>query len=183
MSRATAASLGKMPTTSLRRLTSPFEAFQPICAVKLHAILGGEAQEGRHVCLAIILRERGADSGGDDTTLGLAAILTSFPDSARHVADRRPQPVMGVGDDQVDAAQAAPSQAMQELGPAGLGLAVADRDGQHIPPAIDIDGRRRRSPPRSARHLDPLRLCIVRRSKCFSRQRCGDDAPNHHSLH
>ena len=44
---------------------------------------------------------------------------------------------MGIGDHQLDAAQAAPGQGAQELGPEGLGLRGADGHAQE--PALVVD--------------------------------------------
>ena len=46
---------------------------------------------------------------------------------------------MGVGDDQLDAAQAAPGQAAQELHPERLGLAMAGGHAEHLAPAVGIN--------------------------------------------
>ena len=46
---------------------------------------------------------------------------------------------MGIGDDQLDAAQAAPGQLAQELRPEGLGLGGADLHAQHLAPAVAVD--------------------------------------------
>ena len=46
---------------------------------------------------------------------------------------------MGVGDDELDAPQAAPSQLTQKLGPESLGLRRADVHAQHFPPSVRID--------------------------------------------
>src|ERR1700734_3721300 len=46
---------------------------------------------------------------------------------------------MGVGDDQLDAAQAAPCQAAQEFDPERLGLAVARGHAEYLAPAVGVD--------------------------------------------
>ena len=46
---------------------------------------------------------------------------------------------MGVGDDQLDAAQAAPRQLAQELRPDRLGLGSADLHAQNLAPAVGVD--------------------------------------------
>ncbi len=63
-----------------------------------------------------------------------------LPGGAEHLGDGRLQSLMCVGDDQLDAAQAAPGQTAQELGPERLGLAVADGHAEHFAPAIGVDG-------------------------------------------
>ncbi len=47
-----------------------------------------------------------------------------------------------VGDHELDAAQAAPPQLAQELGPEGLGLGGADVHAQHLAPPVGIDADR-----------------------------------------
>ena len=54
----------------------------------------------------------------------------------------RLEPVMGIRDRQLDAAQSASSQLAQELGPKGLGLGGADRHTEYLAPAVAIDGDR-----------------------------------------
>jgi hypothetical protein len=46
---------------------------------------------------------------------------------------------MAVGDDQLHAAQAAPSELAQEGGPERLGLRGADLHAEHFAPAIAVD--------------------------------------------
>ena len=57
----------------------------------------------------------------------------------QHLGDGGLEPFMGVGDDQLDAAQAAPAQLAQELGPEGLGLRGADLHAEHLAPAVAVD--------------------------------------------
>src|SRR3979409_2691768 len=79
--------------------------------------------------------EGGADPGGDDAPLGLAGIgkrvahevyAAALPGGPQNLDNGGLQPLMRVRDHPLCAAQAAPSQAAQELDPKGLGLAVAD---------------------------------------------------------
>src|SRR5207253_4204066 len=49
---------------------------------------------------------------------------------------------MGIRDDELDAAQTAPGELAQEVGPEGLGFRRADRQAQHLAPAIAIDADR-----------------------------------------
>src|SRR5882672_1531600 len=49
---------------------------------------------------------------------------------------------MGIRDDELDAAQTAPGKFAQKVGPEGLGLRRADRQAQHLAPAIAIDADR-----------------------------------------
>jgi len=46
---------------------------------------------------------------------------------------------MGIGDDQLDAAQAAPGERAQELGPDRLSFRGADLQAQHLAPALGVD--------------------------------------------
>ena len=62
-----------------------------------------------------------------------------LPCGAEHLGDGRLQPLMRVRDDQLDAAQAAPGEAAQELDPERLGLAVADGHAEHLAPAVGVD--------------------------------------------
>src|SRR5467141_3166384 len=49
---------------------------------------------------------------------------------------------MGIRDDELDAPQTAPREFAQEVGPEGLGFRRADRQAQHLAPAIAIDADR-----------------------------------------
>ena len=57
----------------------------------------------------------------------------------KHPGDGGLQSFMGIGDHQLDAAQAAPSELAQELGPEGLGLGGADGHAEDLAPAIAVD--------------------------------------------
>jgi hypothetical protein len=46
---------------------------------------------------------------------------------------------MGIGDHQLDAAQAASGERAKELDPERFGLTVADRHAQHFAPAVAVD--------------------------------------------
>jgi len=52
----------------------------------------------------------------------------------QHLADRRLDALMGVGDDELDAAQAAAGELAQEHGPERLGLGGADRTSRRPSP-------------------------------------------------
>ena len=54
----------------------------------------------------------------------------------QHLGDSGLQALVRVGDDQLDAAQAAAAQLAQKLGPEGLGLGGADIHAQHLAPAV-----------------------------------------------
>jgi hypothetical protein len=51
----------------------------------------------------------------------------ALPSGVEDLGDGGFQPLIGVGDNQLDAAQAAPRQLAQEVEPEGLGLRGADR--------------------------------------------------------
>jgi hypothetical protein len=96
----------------------------------------------------IVLREGGADPGGDDAALGLAGIgqgiahevhAATLPGGAEHLGDGGLEAFMGVGDYQLHATQTAPGEAAQELHPERLGLAVANCHAEHLPPAVGVD--------------------------------------------
>jgi hypothetical protein len=57
---------------------------------------------------------------------------TALPGGVQHLGDRRFQPLVRIGDHELDAAQAAPGELAQELGPEGLGLRWADVEAQHL---------------------------------------------------
>ena len=94
------------------------------------------------------LGKGGADPGGDDAALRFAGIghgiahevdAAALPGGAEYLGDGCLQSFMRIGDDQLDATQAASGQTAQELGPEWLGLAVADGHTEHFPPAVGVD--------------------------------------------
>ena len=60
----------------------------------------------------------------------------------QHLGDGGLDALMGVGDDQLDAAQAAARELAQELGPERLGLGRADVHAEHLAPAVAVDADR-----------------------------------------
>jgi hypothetical protein len=73
-----------------------------------------------------LLREGGGDEGGDDAASALAGVrehvphevdAAALPGGAEHLGDGRLQALMRVGDDEFDAAKAAPGELAQELRP------------------------------------------------------------------
>ena len=127
---------------------------------------------GRHWALAplgpgavgVVLSEGGGDEGGDDAPALLAGMGEQVAHDVRAAAlggcaeDARGgglQAFVVVGDHQLHAAQAAPGEAAQELGPEGLGLRRADRHAQHLAPAlvVDRDGDRDRDDASGLAHL------------------------------
>src|SRR6516162_6769910 len=119
-------------------------------------LVGDMAQHGAR--LAPIRLQKGlAKRRGDHALLGLGDISESIahpvhpaalPAGAEHPADRRFEPLMGVGNDQLDIAQAAPRQALEKARPKGFGLRRADMQPDNLTPAIgigrDSDYRRNR---------------------------------------
>ena len=98
--------------------------------------------------VGVVLGEGGGDEGGDDAAALFAGMgqhvahevhAAALPGGVQHLGDRGLQPFMGVRDHQLDAAQAAPGELAQELGPEGLGLR-----------------RRRSSMPSTSRRPSPL---------------------------
>ena len=63
----------------------------------------------------------------------------ALPGRVQDLRDGSLQPLMGIRDDELDAAQTAPRELAQEVSPEGLGLRRADRQAQHLAPAIVID--------------------------------------------
>src|SRR5712675_826568 len=64
----------------------------------------------------------------------------TLPGGVQYFDNRRLEPLMRLRDHQLDAAHAAPCQRAQKLGPEGFGLGGADRDAQHLAPAVAVDG-------------------------------------------
>lgn len=63
----------------------------------------------------------------------------ALPGGVENLSDRGFDPLTGVGDDELDAAQAAPRELAQERGPERLGLRQADVHAEHLAPAIAVD--------------------------------------------
>jgi hypothetical protein len=57
----------------------------------------------------------------------------------QHLADRRLQPGVIVGDDELDAMQTALAQAREKIPPARPRLAVGQLDAEHLAAAVPID--------------------------------------------
>jgi hypothetical protein len=103
----------------------------------------------RHI--GVGLGESGPDPGGDDAALRLACMrhgvahemkAAALPGRVENLGDRRLQPVVRVGDDELDAAQAALAQAAQESDPEWLGFAVADRHAEHLATTVGVHRHR-----------------------------------------
>ncbi|ESY44940.1 hypothetical protein X745_31785 [Mesorhizobium sp. LNJC374B00] len=62
-----------------------------------------------------------------------------LPCRAQHLGGGRLDAFMGIGDDELDAAQATAGQLAQELRPDRLGLRRADLHAQHLASAVRID--------------------------------------------
>ena len=81
--------------------------------------------------LGVVLGEGGGDEGGDDTPALAAGMgqdiahevdAAALPGGAEHLGDRGLDAFVSVGDDQLDASEAAPGELAQEGGPERLGL-------------------------------------------------------------
>ena len=66
----------------------------------------------------------------------------ALPGGVEDLRDRSLDPLMGVGDHQLNPAQAAPGQLAQESRPEGLGLGRTDIHAKDFPPAIGIGADR-----------------------------------------
>src|SRR3954454_23558732 len=69
----------------------------------------------------------------------IRTLPAALPGRVQDLRDGSLQPLMGIRDDELDAAQTAPRELAQEVSPEGLGLRRADRQAQHLAPAIVID--------------------------------------------
>ena len=101
--------------------------------------------------LGAVLREGGGDEGGDDAAAALAGMgervahevdAAALPGGVHHLGDGGLDALVGVGDDELDAAQAAAPQLAQELGPEGLGFGGADVHAEHLAPPVGVDADR-----------------------------------------
>jgi site-specific DNA recombinase len=63
-----------------------------------------------------------------------------LPGRAHHPPDRALQPLVGIRDHQLDAAQAAPDQGLEKRAPERLGLRRADVQAHHLPLALGVHG-------------------------------------------
>ncbi len=106
-----------------------------------NGVIVGEDADG----LRRLLGEGGGDEGGDDTAAALAGMRqhiahemnpATLPCGAENLGDGRLEAFVRIGDDELDAAQSAPGQLAQELGPDRLGLRGADLHAQHLAPAV-----------------------------------------------
>ena len=79
----------------------------------------------------VVLSEGGGDESGNDAPAALAGMgervaeevnSAALPTRVHDFGDRRLDAFVGVGDDELDAAKAAPPELAQKLGPEGLGL-------------------------------------------------------------
>lgn len=96
----------------------------------------------------VLLREGGGDQRRDDAPSALAGMgervahevhAAALPGGVHHFGDGGLQPLMRVGDDELDAAQSPPAQAAQELGPEGLGLRGACIHSENFTTSIGVD--------------------------------------------
>src|SRR5215471_12697217 len=66
----------------------------------------------------------------------------ALPGGVQDLGDGSLQALMGIRDNQLDATKTAPGELAQEVGPEDLGLRGADRQAQHLAPAVAIDADR-----------------------------------------
>src|SRR5215203_3690825 len=97
----------------------------------------------------IRLNERLAECGRRHALLDLGHVgqrvahpvhAATLPRGAHDPADRRLQPLVRVGDDQLHAMQTAANHALEERGPERLGLARADMQADDLPLAVGVGG-------------------------------------------
>ena len=175
-SRVMAASLGKIPTTLVRRLTSAWSRSIGFVECNFWRCSLGKLMYARTSCSAsskncqlghlgpelvgdlapldlravgVLLGEGGGDEGGDDAPALAAGMgqqvagevhAAALPCGAEDPGRGGLQALVVVGDHQLHAAQPAPGQRAQELGPEGLGLRRADRHAQDLAAALVVDG-------------------------------------------
>jgi len=112
-----------------------------------------------------------ADGTGNEWLVGLAAVAehvpeevhrASLPRTAEDLGDRALQALVGVGDGQLHAREAAGPQTAQELSPEGLGLGLADVDPDDLAVArfVDALGDDERLRAHAARLSDLLHLGV-----------------------
>src|SRR3954451_22997665 len=98
--------------------------------------------------LGIGLQERLPDRGSNHRVLAFGHVReriahpmnpTALPGRAEDAGDRQAQAVMRIRDDQLDALQAAPDQALDEAGPKRFGLRRADPETDDLAPAFGRD--------------------------------------------
>jgi hypothetical protein len=110
--------------------------------------------------------------------IALEVDTAPLPGGAEHLGDGRLDALVGVADDQLDPAQAAPRQLAQELRPDRLGLGCADLQAQNLATSVgvhadgDDDGHRHdpsAAPDLEVGGVDPQ----VRPSACRPTLRAG----------
>src|SRR6478735_3191658 len=158
-SRMMASSLGKMPTTSVRRLISPFTrsigfvecSFGRCAAGKLmyartslsassinsasfltlgrswsatcrHWALAASASSWAKAVPMKAATTRPALLAGMSQHVAHEVDAAALPGRVQDLRDGSLQPLMGIRDDELDAAQTAPRELAQEVSPEGLGL-------------------------------------------------------------
>ena len=112
--------------------------------------------------VGVLLGEGGGDEGGDDAPALAAGMgqqvagevhAASLPGGAEDPGRGGLQTLVVVGDHQLHAAQPAPGQRAQELGPEGLGLRGTDRHAEHLAPALVVDRNRDDAPGLAHLHI------------------------------
>jgi hypothetical protein len=85
-------------------------------------------------------RRPASAGGGQDVAHEVEA--AALPRRGEDLGHRCLDALMPIGDDQLDAAQAAAGELAQEAGPEGLGLGGTDIETHNLAPAIGIDADR-----------------------------------------
>jgi NAD(P)-binding Rossmann-like domain len=105
----------------------------------------------------VFLGEGGADERGHDAAAALAGMRqgvahamhpAALPRGVQHSGHRCLEPLMRIRDDERDAPEAAARQLAQKLGPGGRRLRRADRQAQHLAPAVVVPSAPVRAAPR-----------------------------------
>lgn len=101
--------------------------------------------------LGVVLGKRCGDEGGDDAPPALAGMrqrvahevdAATLPAGIEHLGHGGLDAFVGVGHDQLDAAQAAAGELAQERRPERLGLGRADANAEDLASAVAIDANR-----------------------------------------
>src|SRR5690606_9428772 len=89
------------------------------------------------------------DRGGDDSVLALGHVgqrvphevdAAALPGGAHDAGYSALEALMGIGDDQLHAREAAPDKVLQEVGPEDLGFRRPDMQADDLAPALGVDG-------------------------------------------
>src|SRR6202035_4436613 len=98
--------------------------------------------------LGIILSKGSGNEGGDDAPAALAGMgqcvahevdAAPLPTGIGHLGDGGLDALMSIGDNELDAAQAAAGELAQERSPERLGLGGTDVHAEHLAPAVAVN--------------------------------------------